>query len=530
MALALKPSGLIADVLVPAPDMAWSKARAIAGPSSALLPSRFALFVAVALGLPITAAENVDGASPLVLSIGELNGQFAVVGSLRLKSSGRFLAATTTGQAARFERRDDPSTGLALLEPKSKFGALVIGLFGDALVIGASASELAAFAPYVARSLSGRAMPPEDVVIEASAEGLRGPLRERFKREWEGIRPSAERAAAEHGVAPLLSLSAVAEGALAWLDDLGGARIGMRIEDAAVHVETTLNPRTEAGPLSRYAPVGGASNELLRLPASTALGVAWSDTVQARASSADLVAERLADGMREVLSASDRARFSAAIAQALRARGDGVACGWAADEASPRLDLCASVTDRDLLAASLRDVFSLVKKPCFGLALKDLGVALSSTGTPPAPASDSWRIRLRSVAANGDRTPGRREVLVRMDDMDLEVALPPEGMVASARRIAAVGTPSPSRGEAPSLASRPFVRASLEALGDRVSFAALFDPSAFAAALAGRAFEELPAPIVLASGRPADLPQAVRLRIDASAEAVRVLVRQRIGR
>src|SRR5262245_26616699 len=60
------PEKMVAEIFLPAPEKTWGKARTVLGGSAMFLPAGFGAFVTSLLGLPITVAQEIDGAVPVV--------------------------------------------------------------------------------------------------------------------------------------------------------------------------------------------------------------------------------------------------------------------------------------------------------------------------------------------------------------------------------------------------------------------------------------------------------------------------------
>jgi len=152
------PEGLVGDLFLPSPETTWTRVRAIAGVSAAILPQSFGGIAATLLKLPLLAAGDIDGGVPVVGAVVKQGTApaFGAVG-IHVKAGDRFVDQLTRGPEARFVAKLDEASRVTLLTPKqagsSEEGAIALGVLGNYLLV---AEKLEGELPQRARRRSSR--------------------------------------------------------------------------------------------------------------------------------------------------------------------------------------------------------------------------------------------------------------------------------------------------------------------------------------------------------------------------------------
>ncbi|EYE99990.1 Autotransporter adhesin [Chondromyces apiculatus DSM 436] len=606
------PAGLIAEAFMPTPDATWAKARIAVGGPAMFLPVNIGTLVVTVLGLPPTVATEIDGGVPMLGAAVEAGPEagagpeevapdrrpFAVI-AVHVKSGTRFVDQVTRGEGARFQARVDAGTSITFLEPMaaapagsssaqapapapapaSTQGRLGMGVLGNYLVLGATAEDVLAVGPYVARTMSRATAPREDVVIEAPRAAVAGPITGGARRVWERIRPSVVAGGGAGGS----TLVPTVDGWIALLGDLERARLSLVLDEAA-HLRFEATPRAGDGPAGKAVAAAAVGNvkPLLELPADALAGLLVRESKAGRgeaiASQVDAVLgflggqalekgtpapEKGAEASRKGAKAAQAAEAAEAqarvqvpekereqIAAALRgvseARGDWFTVGLRWEGTGPTAMARLAVDDEKKMQEALGDFEGLTTLPSIKALLKQEG--LSITAGKYVVERMPGDVRRLKFARTGEKEGAKRAAASKGEAPKGEAA-PKDLAAASLPRainllhflkggaLYASAGYEPDEGmrqvvgavEGGNLGGVGAVRAALEGLGSEASFVLFVDPLRLMATRAGNPAPAEVTPVVISAGASPAKGGAGALwgRVDVPTAVVKELVRRR---
>ncbi|MCC6213873.1 MAG: hypothetical protein IT376_03330 [Polyangiaceae bacterium] len=362
------PAGLIAEVHAPKPDDLWARARELIGGPALLMPSTFPLLVGTLLGLPPTAAVDVDGAIAAHAALVDLEGEIAWVAGVHVRSGAELVAKLSLGADARYDARADTASGVQVLVPRPGRAAtgFALGVVGNYLLAGPSERALVHAGPFVARTLPRAPARSESLVALLREPALRGVVAPAVRREWQARRGALDTLARGQQAAkgapdfaePAAALAAAGElaaDAAAWLESTTEVAIALEPRAEYAEVRVVATPAASgAAHDAVQAMVVGDTAPLLRLPAASALAVLWRSRPDAADASAWITRLRRLFGER--LSEQDAATLEPLLRPWFGARGDHAAWALLADEQAPGLVGVVATTDSAAASAAFRGV------------------------------------------------------------------------------------------------------------------------------------------------------------------------------
>ncbi|HVY47852.1 MAG TPA: hypothetical protein VHB21_18320, partial [Minicystis sp.] len=533
------PEGLLANGFLPTPERTWGRARAAIGGPAAFFPQSFGGLVATALGLPITAASEIDGDVPALAAISAPPGgagKARFVAGVHVKVGDRLLDQLTRGDAARFSSTTDGATHIALLTPKTGGKSTALGLLGNWLLVSSKKDDLLALGPYVARTMPSLQAPKEDVALDATDQAFGPAGLERLHNAWTAIKGQAQA-----GGAPV-ALAGRIDDLFAVLGDVSRARATLVFDEGVVHVRAALTPKPGGGAATKAAAdmrVGDAK-PMLDLPAVAQLA-AFARVPASEGGATPAVDAVTALAGKDVPPA-DAEAITAAVRAARDAAGEYATLGVAITPTGPEGFARFPVVDQDKASKAFADVAGLLKLPSFKARLEasKFEVKTGKMVVENLPG-DVQRVRFmragegapekgtakagaaKAKAAADDKpgaTPDHVDVLYLVEK---DVAVAAVGADAKDALRAVAKTPADQ-----TLGSDAKIRAAVEGLGSDVAFAVFLDPPRLVAARVGKPTPPSSTPVVLALGRDgAAASRELLVRLDLANAALQELIRSR---
>jgi hypothetical protein len=551
------PDGLLADLVLPAPDATWAKARAIVGGPAAFMPQGFGALAATLLRLPITASAEIDDKMPALGAILKKPGEsYGAAIGLHVKAGDRFVDQLTKGPEARFVEKRDEISRVRVLSPKDApaTGApFVIGVLGNYLLVAQNAADLHAAGPYVARTLPSRPVPAEDAVLDFPESALTGPIAQAVKKQWGAAREGIEGASA-----PAMPFTSTVDTVLSVLTDARHARLAVDLGTETVKARFLLEPKAGNGPAAKALAemAVGDAGALLGLPSNALVGITWRDSAEARATAIEAQAAAVAKMLGKDTSAEDKAAISAAFQAEAAMRGDWVALGIALEPTGPSAMVRAPIGDAAKMDKALKQLFDLAKLPSAKARLAEASLAISTGKTVVENLpGDVQRVRFERL----DKKDGAKGDNGKDDKGKAEGAKKDKGdRRAQAGKAAEGATPPPipttidllylltqdtlfgtvgyeprealfrliKSSDESRLGGDPAIKSAVASLGNESSFALVLDPIRIVAARASKPAPPGSAPLILSVGK-TGTPAVLTGKLDVATVAIQELVKHR---
>src|SRR5260221_1887826 len=401
------PEGLISEVVIPPPALTWGAVRTSLG-DMPLVPNSPAVFLVDALGLPVSALDQLDLIVPAVGALIESHDDVVPIVGIHLKEGSRFIELVTPA-GGRFTKGATEDGITPITPTNAKAGAWSYAISGNYLVIAQNADDVRRFAPFVTRTLPTRAPSVEDIVVTTSHDALAGPVSARLKKFWDSWKSDREAEdvamRTKHGgSAPdfgdpaqaLADIDAKAAKFFAILGDLSEARLGLTVESktptssASYRVSASMKPLSGSGPASleiTSMPVAGAE-PLLSLPSTIAVGLLTRDTAELRDQGSLAQADAISQVLVGQLEPDDKVKIEAALRSWSLGRGDWLTAGllWAGPTRAAVLR--GSVTDSAELGRGVAAMLRLLSIRAIADPLSSWVGDMKLTGLGPASAGD----------------------------------------------------------------------------------------------------------------------------------------------
>lgn len=483
-----EPSGFVAELHAPRPEELWSRTRELIGGPALLLPSSFPLLVGTLLGLPPTAAVDVDGAVPVHAAIVEHEGAPAWVGGFHVRSGAELVAKLSLGAEARYEARLDVPSGVHVLTPRPGRAApgLSLGVVGNYLLAAPGERALLHAGPFVARTLPSRPARAESLVAVVREPALRSSVAPGLRRQWQERRAALETLARGQREAkgapdfadPGAALAVAAEAAdtvAAWLES--ATEIALSFEPRADHAELRVVATPAGTGAARDAVQGmlvGDTVPLLRLPSESAVAFLVRSRPDATADTSAWGA-RLRRLFGERLPEKDAGALEEWLRPWFAARGERAAWALLADERAPGLVGLVETRDAVAVSASMKGLPRAVSTRAIAAPLErwaGLRRVRHATLSAPAPVGRYERVSAVFGAPAGASGPpsGPKE---RTYELAWLAVKPEEGWAA----LGPLAEPllralqASASGAAPALGGDAAVRAALGRLDHPVAVA-----------------------------------------------------------
>ena len=428
------PEGLAADVFVRDPAALYASVRKLAGAAGAELPQGFELVLGLVLDLPVGALNGLAPGRPLVAAIVPATsaGPESVLG-LAVKSGSELIGALRgVNSSVRVEL--DSASGITLLHGAAK---PALGVLEDWLLVAEEEGALRRVGPYVVRTLSRRAPPPEPLVVEARGTGIAA-LRGALQAKWAALRGE------------LAASAGATQQALGRPADFGEPAAVLALGDGVVKsfadtlascesVRSTLTPGDDrleaavelvpsAGGLAAQTTAElsvGSLDALLALPDLARLAVLTRVGQSENAQGAVDPAAALRQLLGSRLSPSDSQAVTDALTNFQRGRGTTAVYGLTSNGA---LLLRQEVRDRAAMAMGLAGLFGLPRLAALREPLaRYFGKIVATTSERRLPGLDVPARRVQIALPEGEAHAGLEALfLVRDDHAAVSVGAAPE--------------------------------------------------------------------------------------------------------
>jgi len=503
------PDGLVSELFIPHPDRVWEAVRASLGVG---LPVSPAIFVGGALGLPVTALDQLDFNVPIVGALVQGREDVGTLAAIHVKDGAR-LVELLAGAAPPFTKDEKTSPGIVLVAgPTASTWSLAV--VGNYLVLGASKDALVHSAPFVARTLPSRAMPEEDFLATVTHKALAGPIKSRFLQVWQSWKQDREVEDAamrkQHGgSAPdfgdptqaLADIESKAARFFAILTDLEEARLALNVHDATFRALVSMKASSRSGPAAEEIggmSVGGAE-PLLSLPASVAAALLTRDTQQLRDESALSQVEAISKVLGGRLDEADKTKLTSAFGSWSKGRGDWLTVGLMWSGATRAAVVRGAVSDPGELGQGATAMLRLLSVRAIADPLSNWVGDMKLTGlgaaSPPEGTVQSVHVVRRPPKVQLHRD---REKPAESDAFDIVWSIDKQMLVGAAGKDARAAYTSLTRGDSvATLAQDVFAKSVLTRLGPTISFALVVDT----ARLSGEPGTKENATFVLAYGK-----------------------------
>ncbi len=377
------PTDLVANVYIPNPDVAWSKARVALGGPAKFLPATTGALAAMLFGLPLMVGSEIDGNIPMVGAIldGQDGGKSRVAIGLHLRSADKFINQVTKGENARHTARIDEKTKITLIEPTGGgTGSAALGVLGNYLLAAQTVDELLDVGPYVVRNLTTVKMSKNDMSFDLPRAALEGPVGKIIRSKWDSVKPQPR---ADSPAASLPSpVQTLVDGLLAVLGEVDHATMLVDFAEQAAQVRFVGTPKMPIAAGSRIASMTvGDPKKLLELPGTTDVAVYIHDAPDVRVNDAQRYATVLASAIGKDVTDDDRAAIEKALVVLAKSRGDTFSAGFSLLPTGPAAFVRSSVTNRDDFGRAINDLLGLVDRKPVARWLGDLALGVTTSKT-----------------------------------------------------------------------------------------------------------------------------------------------------
>jgi hypothetical protein len=532
-----EPDGLLAEVFAAKPDQTWKRIRALTGGPVNLLPASFPILVTTLLGLPPTSAGAVDTDVPAVAALVAASpDRVAMVVGLHVQSGRELIAALTTGDAAKFTAKADPS-GVTLLEPRAgPSGDFALGIVGNHLLAAPERGLLSRFGPFVARTLPTREMPSDGIVAVVPKQALAGPVPSRLRARWKAY--AAELVAADrknrekHGGRapdfgdPMVALAGVASGVeslAAAFESSKRARLVLTPLDERLDAKVTLEaePGGKAAQALQDMPAGDLA-PLLASPIGMDAAIFNRTTEPSRQESATSFVEGVAKLFGDRLSEQEKKKLDKVMRDLALGRGDDATYGLLSKDGHTSLIFRGTVKDPKKFADGVNGAVDLLKLKAISEPLKQFVGKLSVKQSTAEIAGIDGRVQRAALTLEPSAmgAAARREVAIGPRSFEL-LWLVKDGMgfvTLSAESSSSLVDLVTASG-AGTLAGDPATKAAAERTGAGTSFSVLVQPLRLGLGGPGKNS----APLLMALGKDGAVGW---LRVEADKAAVKAIVQR----
>jgi hypothetical protein len=545
-----EPAGLAAELVIPKPGTLWTKVRNLGGDKLSLLPASFPMLVASLLGLPPAAIESLEQDAPAFGAVILEGGKELPVLALHLRNGQKLVAQLTLGSQAKFVKKTDEPSGVVLLEPANGETSLnaALGVIGDFLLVGYAPDGLLKLGPYVARTLPTKALPTDDLVVDARGAALEGPLSALMGSQWKDLREQLleadKREREKRGSAPsfgdpaavVRQLDEGVQASLGVMRSLAAAHLTLSLDAAGGHLRAAGTPRPGEGPARKQIAALrlGSPAALLALPDETVLALHRRDDPAGRGNEAADQVGALDKMLGEKLGATGKTKVEELATAWSKGRGDALTAGFLVGRTSSSFVATFPVEDPASVDKAFRGLFDLPKIPAVSEPIKRWLGDVKIGALPPPSETSQGSVKL-------ERKPPPLVVKEGEKDAKAKPKTRPLEITSAAWSIGAKGEPG-SFGygadgkdvvarvgkEGLTLASDAEIKAAIDHLGNDVSTVVLVLPSRLLGGMVMRGMVDpakIPAaPVVLSLGRSGE--DGV-LRFDAHPSALREMAKIR---
>ncbi len=455
------PPGLLAELVVRAPQASWEAVRAELGLNAAVLPRSLPLFLVSTLDLPAAVADDLDLASP-VYGVGDteadsfgfalaIHTRSGTAAALRLQESHR-LQKSQNSQTSQnsLDPQTSQTTAAATATGERPPPAFAIDVVDDYVVVANGARALAALGPYAARSLPLRMSTRHDVSLVLPRQALGGPILSGLRHGWAGWKQAreADDAAlrAQHGgdapdfgdpAQALSDLEGKVSRLFSVLADLDELRVDANLETAAhlARVGMTYRPLSATGPAAEEiaAMDMGDAEPILSLPKSSIVSMFWRESAASRQRSADQQVESLVNVLGERLARADRTKVEAALKTWSAGRGDWLAVGAIWSESVRAVVARSAVADVAAMRKAPEKLLELLSIPSIAAPLSAWMGELKVSPIATAPSPAKAEVRSVHVTRRPRRAGAARVPATDPEPLDSRVAGRREGLSCCGR-------------------------------------------------------------------------------------------------
>ncbi|MEO6419295.1 MAG: hypothetical protein ABIP39_07820, partial [Polyangiaceae bacterium] len=439
------PEGLLADLVVPAPDATWSKLQRGIGGAMALFPTSTGGLLCALAGIDPSVGPEIDGASPVFGAVAQDPDGLAYAFAVKLVEARRAQTVLVDAEGARYSAKEEG--GMTTLSAKggAPLRTAIAIARGGYLIVAGKAEDLARLGPYVHRTLPTRPLPSSSAVLEIPHAALVGPVKKTLLADWAAFRADKEQQDAkmrqEHGgrapdfadpKAILTILDGLVQSRVALLADLDRAKAVVEVGDAEVHAELTLVPMSGDGPASQLVTSmhPGDARSVLEAPSDALLALSTRGAESDRAASAHDFEEALAKALGTRLGAEDQKKIHAAVTDWSKGRGDELTA-WLVSGKAKGVIVRTPAADPELATRAIHEGAALLGTPAFKEPLKTFlqvdGIAFGSSDV-----AGLGKVELATLGfAKPEKTKMGFAWLAKGKDVSLSLSDDPAALLAS---------------------------------------------------------------------------------------------------
>lgn len=380
------PEGLLAELVVPVPDAAWSKLQRGIGGATALLPTTTGGLICAVAGIDPSLGPEIDGASPLYGALAQDHDDVAYAFAVKLVEPRRAQTVLVDGKGARYAAKSEG--GMTIFSPKggATLRTAIAIARGGYLVVAGNAAALARLGPYVHRTLPTHPLPTSSATMEIPHAALAGTVKTKLLADWAAFRADKELQDAkmreQHGGRPpdfadprtiLALVDGFVQKHIALLADLERVKADVEVGDADVNAELTFVPKGGNGPAAQLVASmhPGEARSVLEAPSDALVAISTRGAAVERAATAGDFEEALTKALGERLGAQDRKSVHAAFADWSKGRGDELT-GWFVQGKAKGIFLRTTAVDPEAATRAIHEGVALGTMPAFKEPLKTL--------------------------------------------------------------------------------------------------------------------------------------------------------------
>jgi hypothetical protein len=331
------PTGLVAEGVLPSPDVTWRKTQRAIGGVVMLAPPTFAGLLGAWARIP-SLATVIDGATPAYGAIGA-DGRWVIAAHAITASLARStLLADGGSEAMKLESHAGSIDVLHGGESTSW-----IGLAGEWVLVGSDRDAVVTLGPYAYRTLPTRALPPNALSIGATQAALAGPIKSQLDKSTNALErflvdKDEEERQAHGGRSPDLAdpkpiVAALAAFTSRYSDAISGmqrADLVVDVDDDGASGHLTLTPPASGAAKAFVDHVeGGGTLPLATANADALATIYWRTGRDERDEAAESARDLLMKSLGARVPAADVAKIGDSFVRIAHARA-----GWALLSAS----------------------------------------------------------------------------------------------------------------------------------------------------------------------------------------------------
>jgi hypothetical protein len=381
------PEGLLAELVVPAPDETWGKLQRGIGGATALFPTTTGGLICAVAGIDPSLGSEIDGASPVYGALAQDQDDVAYALAVKLVEPRRAQTVLVDAEGARYAAKEE--AGMTILSAKggAPLRTAIALARGGYLIVAGKAADLTRLGPYVHRTLPKRPLPATSAAIEIPHAALAGAVKTKLLSDWAAFRADKEAQDAkmrrEHGGrapdfadprAILGIIDGVVQSRVALLADLDRAKAEVEVGDVDIKAELTFVPMSGDGPASQLVASmhPAEARAVLEAPSDALLAIATHGAAVDRAVSARDFEDALTKALGDRLGADARKEVRAAVTDWSKGRGDDLT-GWVTWGKEPKgIFFRTAAVDAEAATRAIHEALALATTPAFKEPLKTL--------------------------------------------------------------------------------------------------------------------------------------------------------------